>query len=495
MTNANNDMPPHRPDENEPHDQSARDVLDFIDEAAARITDADVDKHLRNVLDQTGYRRRHAPDAHGPAALGGPGGHGEELVVSEAEIVDEGIDWEIGDEEVIDWEIGDEEDSPASVVPLPLSPLRDLGSAEGLGTGQPPGGRQSGAGAPDEIRIGLWGAPGSGKTTYLAALRHAMRVDPANGKWSIYPGNEFSSRFMADHTHNLVDNHRFPEVTYPGEVTPLRWHFVGDLAGSRFDKRKLRRRAPVPSEFVLSMADVSGEAYSENQHMPAEIADRALDHLASAQGLLYFFDPLAEREDSRSMAYLNRTITALSHRMRAEGQLVNRFLPHHVAVCITKFDHPEVFRQARRHGLVTLGPEGMPWVLGKDAEILFDMICDGSFWDDYEWGASSAWFVREELRQRFHPDRIHYFATSAIGFCQRPRRDPVTDQPSAFAPDDYANIYVRDDEELMVRGPIAPVNVFEPLLILQDGISGISRTRALRLVPSESAEENRRRPA
>lgn len=73
MTSANHDMPGRRPDEGEPAVPPARDDLDFIDEAVAGITGADVDEHLRKALDQAGYRRRHDRDAHdaSPARLAG----------------------------------------------------------------------------------------------------------------------------------------------------------------------------------------------------------------------------------------------------------------------------------------------------------------------------------------------------------------------------------------------------------------------------------------
>lgn len=67
MTSDNHDMPPRQPDENEPLDHPARDVLDGIDETVARITDANVDEHLRKVLDQAGYRRWH--DRHDPGSM------------------------------------------------------------------------------------------------------------------------------------------------------------------------------------------------------------------------------------------------------------------------------------------------------------------------------------------------------------------------------------------------------------------------------------------
>jgi hypothetical protein len=68
MTSANHDLLPDQPDENKPTGNPARDELDFIDETVARITDADVDERLRDVLSQAGYRSRHAGTPTPPQA-------------------------------------------------------------------------------------------------------------------------------------------------------------------------------------------------------------------------------------------------------------------------------------------------------------------------------------------------------------------------------------------------------------------------------------------
>jgi hypothetical protein len=57
----NDDTPPRQPGEDEPLEHDADDVLDFIDKTVARITDADVDEHLRKVLNQAGYSRTDPP--------------------------------------------------------------------------------------------------------------------------------------------------------------------------------------------------------------------------------------------------------------------------------------------------------------------------------------------------------------------------------------------------------------------------------------------------
>jgi hypothetical protein len=68
MTSTSNDMPPRQP--NEPADHPVRDELDIIDETVARIADADIDKHLRQVLDRAGYRARLTPGVETPPQTG-----------------------------------------------------------------------------------------------------------------------------------------------------------------------------------------------------------------------------------------------------------------------------------------------------------------------------------------------------------------------------------------------------------------------------------------
>jgi hypothetical protein len=55
MTSINGGVPPRQPDEGEPSECLAGDSLDFIDQTVARITDAEMDEHLREVLDQGGH--------------------------------------------------------------------------------------------------------------------------------------------------------------------------------------------------------------------------------------------------------------------------------------------------------------------------------------------------------------------------------------------------------------------------------------------------------
>jgi hypothetical protein len=329
--------------------------------------------------------------------------------------------------------------------------------------------------AADAVKIGLWGPPGSGKTTYLAALPFAIRADnPLLGKWNIFPRSAPAKDLYVRFMHALEVDRRFPETTVPGAVVPLEWEFAGYPAQSKAQRRRqgLRRRPQPVSRFLLDLVDVHGGAYS---HDPAqadvnpEVTITALDHLAAAQGIIYLFDPIGEKKNRNSHTYMTSTIPELMLRA-AEAGLAEPYLRHHVSVCITKFDDKELFHQARLAHLVTKGPDGMPRVLDRHAEQFFDELCTGAFWNErYEEGQHSALAVRAELRRLFRPECIRYFVTSSIGF----RMAPPAPGESAFCFDeeDFGNCHDVDGRP-KIRDAVRPINVLEPLISLQQRISG-----------------------
>lgn len=321
----------------------------------------------------------------------------------------------------------------------------------------------------DAVKIGLWGSPGSGKTTFLAALRHAANdMNGQYGRWGIFPLNTLSSRLLVEFTHDLNQGN-FPQATLPGATTELKWMFVGDLAKSRLagGRRRLLRPGKAKSQFVLDLIDVSGKAFGYNpdaESVPPNVAQEALKHLSEARGLIYLFDPIGERDSRDSLDYVNRTIVELKELYARTGQ-VGPHLPQHLSVCITKFDHPDVFKEARRNGFVNFGPDGMPRVLDQHAEAFFDLLCTGRFWSNrYEQGDRSARFVRNELRNAFDPRNIRYFVMSSIGFWKPPGWSAGS---SEFNPEDFSNYRRVRGNEPSIRGAISPINVLEPLIQLQ----------------------------
>jgi len=322
------------------------------------------------------------------------------------------------------------------------------------------------------LRISLLGAPASGKTTYLAALRHAVAsAGGESGNWGIYPINDESRDMLVEFTRTLTKG-EFPGPTLLSTAATLQWLFIGDIRGTKFDHRMLRRGS-LEKKFVLDLVDVNGAAFADdatqvNAH--PDIVAHAMGHLSSAHGIIYLFDPISERQNRNSVNYISGLLAELQRRYASLGQW-RRHLPQHVAVCVTKFDHPEVFQEARRLGFVSTGPDGIPRVLDRDAERFFDALCSGAFWGEGdEEGQISARFVRHQLRSAFDPRHIRYYVTSSIGFWQPPGWSVSTFPGARFDPDDFANYYEKAGGNAGIRGAVRPINVLEPLIGLMNQI-------------------------
>jgi len=318
--------------------------------------------------------------------------------------------------------------------------------------------------APTTMKIGMWGSPASGKSTLLAALQHATgHAHRSLGRWGLFPLTEESKELLISWNQRLVTDRKFPEATKA--ATPeLGWRFRGDLAGSRYQPLSRRLRGvPEPSSFDLDLIDVTGEVFGPrpaDNDVPVEVVTRTLNHLANARGLIYLFDPITERKIPTVAQYMNRPLAELLTLVESRGRTVQGRLPHYISVCVTKFDDPRLFQQACRTGFVNTGPDGRPRVLDKHAKRFFDALCSGQFWEEPdERGTNGPRFVRDMLRQYFHPARTRYYVTSSIGF--------NLGADGQFDPSRYSMVREEEEEEgLRIIGPIEPINVLEPLVDL-----------------------------
>ncbi|MFB6988909.1 MULTISPECIES: hypothetical protein [unclassified Streptomyces] len=311
----------------------------------------------------------------------------------------------------------------------------------------PPGGAGP---ATNRVRIGLWGAPRSGKTTYLAALPIAAMQQQRYGRpnWVIGGMNPESNEFLSDGVTQLSIQRVFPDATVG--LRSLSWSFQGEATSSGAFRRRVREVG-----FVLETQDVTGEAYRGDEENA--LRRRVLDQLADSQGLVYLFDPLLDAQRAtESLNFLFSTLNELNSRVRDAGGLHRNRLPHHVSICVTKFDHPDVFRPAVEAGWVTQDSVGsqLPGVPTEQAARFFQWMCD-------DFRGSTARLVRDGLSNYFHPERISYYATSAIGFRLNPQH--------IFDYSNYLNVESVDGVPRICTSPV-PINVLEPLTELENRI-------------------------
>uniref|UniRef100_A0AAU2JJ09 Uncharacterized protein n=1 Tax=Streptomyces sp. NBC_00049 TaxID=2903617 RepID=A0AAU2JJ09_9ACTN len=323
---------------------------------------------------------------------------------------------------------------------VPQAPIMDGNRPPGM-IPVPP----AGADATDRVRVGLWGAPRSGKTSFLGALPIAAMQSQRQGQgsWRISGMTREANGFLNDSVTRLSTRRVFPQASVG--LRGMSWSVQGEEPSSG---RKWGRARS--THFVLDINDAAGEVFQGNNPLHEEITDQ----LSRAQGLIYLFDPLGDAEEAtESFSFFYATLNELNSRVRDRGGHHGNRLPHHVSVCVAKFDHPAIFEPAVKAGWVTQDSVGsrLPRVPEHQSARFFQWMCE-------EFRGSNARLVRDGLATFFHPDRISYYATSAIGFRLNPQH--------VFDYHNYANVEMVDGRPRICTSP-EPINVLEPLIDLE----------------------------
>jgi len=318
------------------------------------------------------------------------------------------------------------------------------------------------------IRIGLWGAPGSGKTTFLAALNAAMlhAQSSGNGTWTVRGAGD-ADEFLVRNTNILTIQRRFPPASQV--ITQMSWRFNGDLGNSRLAGRV---RVPLGGtryvEFRLDLQDVPGGYYrydafggwgdaGQGAGLSEVDWEHIVQHLARCDALVYLFDPVREARYGDSFEFFQGTLQRVARRADEWGRLRGPRLPHHLAVCVTKFDHPTVFHRAVKAGFVTQDSDDpmLPRVGHGHARQFFERVCK-------DLPGATAEFVKLAIETNFDAARVAYFVTSSVGFW--------VGQSGRVDLEDCFNVNTVDGEE-QIRGRVRPINVLEPLVWLQTKVS------------------------
>ncbi|MFF4418150.1 hypothetical protein ACFYY8_36960 [Streptosporangium sp. NPDC001559] len=331
--------------------------------------------------------------------------------------------------------------------------------------------------ARSDHNIAIWGAPGSGKTTFLAALDIALILK--KGPWRVIGADGPSTDFLIEMTTALSHDQRFPPAT--GALGHYRWFLSKkpEPQPRRWGRKRKEERA---WKIGIDVLDAPGRSYHSKRGRGTDRED-LLDNLASSRGIVFLFDPIREFEDGDAFAYLHGVLADLAQRMLATDEFADGMLPHHLAVCVTKFDELRVLKTAQSLSLLSPDPGDphcFPRVGEEDAEELFQALSTVS-------ASGNANMVLPTLKQFFHPDRIKFFVTSSIGFYLNPMR-------GTFDPDDFQNLIpealggaggARDPHTppgsgYQIRGQAHPINVVEPMLWLGQQLSSNGDAKGVR---------------
>jgi energy-coupling factor transporter ATP-binding protein EcfA2 len=306
-----------------------------------------------------------------------------------------------------------------------------------------------------EPGIALLGATGCGKSTFLGALqiaflKRAQYLKETQG-WRIWSKDAASRAELVKMHTALTSEGRFPMPTRG--IDTFDWILDGKVERTEKSGRWGSRTFDERVELTLKLTDPTGELTGSDQ-MGQQLREELVDHVAKSRGILYMFDPIREfnRGDAYDKTYslIMDLVAAVANEPDFDGHL-----PHHVAVCVTKLDEPRVFRTAQSLNMLVRDenhPLGFPIVHDVDARDLLLKLCDVG-------RKGNTQMVPQLLEEYFDPRRIRYFVTSSVGFMLNRRTRQFDDQ-------DTENVYRIASGTSLVRGPVNPVNVVEPVLWL-----------------------------
>ncbi|WP_030455002.1 ATP-binding protein [Herbidospora cretacea] len=311
--------------------------------------------------------------------------------------------------------------------------------------------------------IAMWGAPGSGKTTLLAAL--SIALNRREDDWKIIGQNPESTAYLTEMTSALTSGKEFPEASTALET--FQWALIGPAQRSLFRRQSKRASTTIG----LTMVDAPGGHFAPGKRGgrtggAEERQEELMANLTQSRGIVFLFDPIREFEVGDAYDHLHGPLNRLAEKMLESNEFIGGKLPHHIAVCITKFDDPRVLQTAQKRGLIELDDRHrFPRVGSDEARDLFGQLSRVS-------ATGTADMVINSLDKFFHESHIKFYVTSSIGFYVNP-------QTETFDWNDYLNLIPDESDHaaLRIRGPVYPINVVEPMLWLGERLSRQGRSR------------------
>jgi energy-coupling factor transporter ATP-binding protein EcfA2 len=294
---------------------------------------------------------------------------------------------------------------------------------------------------PPQNQIVMLGAPGSGKTTFLSALSIALNRQSLG--WRLRGVDDPSVGALIRATELLASGRQFPSSTQDIE-------------------RPFLRRREEHVSVGLKLVDIAGQAAHFSSVGTSQWED-LLDTLADSSGIILLYDPVREFEVGNTFDFIFGILAQLMQRASFETNASTGRLPQHVAVCITKFDEPLIYKAAPSIGLLSESAEGdlvVPHVQDEDARLFFERLGSLS-------ASGNGDMIIRMLEDYLYPDRVRYFVTSAIGFYLEPRS-------GVYNTDDMRNFVLAEEgtRGVRIRGPIRPINVVEPLVWMCSALLG-----------------------
>ena len=202
---------------------------------------------------------------------------------------------------------------------------------------------------PSDIRIGIWGSSGAGKTTYLTMLYHVLT---RSDRWIVKSGSDEADDFIRRNLE-AIENDEFPARTEIDESEKLKI----------YSYKLTRENSKNKGSITLNFIDAPGEFYERlgdrNQKYlvddPNNPETDVIDYLMGCDGIIFLLDPDPDEQNLGKKKYstmLRNLFEDFNARNRENNQEKDR-LENYIAICITKVDHDKICEKAKNQGADT----------------------------------------------------------------------------------------------------------------------------------------------
>ncbi|MEA5604806.1 TRAFAC clade GTPase domain-containing protein [Nostoc sp. UHCC 0252] len=245
----------------------------------------------------------------------------------------------------------------------------------------------------NQIRMGVWGTTGAGKTTYLMRLFHALANSDS---WDVAVDDK-TKTFITMHSEKMSKGY-FPEPTRVRgkELDIYSYRLTYKGAGSR--TKILFEFIDAPGEFYEEIGNAKGKVAETNQQ-----SKDIVDYLLSCHGIIFLLDPTRENEDGKTYEVLLQDVFMEMQKRQAElNPDKEDKLEQYVAFAVTKADLKKIWEK----GMNSFG-------LVKE---LLNINLSLGWFENYVWlDQNQLRLVRGNYPSAGKNHRCQFFSISAIG--------------------------------------------------------------------------------
>jgi GTPase SAR1 family protein len=303
--------------------------------------------------------------------------------------------------------------------------------------------KQTQSSEPTDIRIGLWGTSGSGKTTYLAILYKALTHKDSN--WFVRvdkPAREFVMNNL-----NYIQTGNFPPATEAADKLNI---FTYTLSPKSFKGNGCKT--------VLNFIDAPGGFYENILGTTVQIVDPQnqrtnagmqlnqnqnnsmgiLDYLLSCDGIIFLLDPVRSKEEGTLYWTLLLDLFLEFQERSPQPDMNNGQLQQYIAFCVTKVDKKKIWNQGKKSADLAKN------VMGND---LFDRLPNFCLDGRYEFFSVASIGRYKDEDGKWKEAVIYPKTTDSSNTFepQAPPSSPNNDYEGGYDPDDALGGYDPDE--------------------------------------------------